>query len=179
MKTYQECLAEYGSEYRVRKMLADGELHRTAHGLYSTEPYERLTAVAAVRYPNAVVSHDSAFFYHGLTDVYPDKLHLTVARDSVKIHNAGIKQHFVAAKLLEIGKTEIEYNGEKIRTYDLERLCIDLMRMRRKLPYDYYKEIVLSLRGRTHEMYPAKIDEYLDAFPHRSFIMTNIEKEIF
>ena len=60
-----------------------------------------------------------------------------------------------------------------------ERLAIDAVRMRTKLPYELYKEVVLSLRARSAELYPAKIDDYLDAFPRRDSILAAIEKEIF
>ena len=51
--------------------------------------------------------------------------------------------------------------------------------MRTKFPYDFFKEVVNSLRSRVGEMYPAKIDDYLELFPYRESVMSAIRKEIF
>lgn len=179
IRTYTECLLEFGSPRTIALLLKSGRLHKIERGLYSEDRFERLLAIAAKRYPMAVVSMQSAFYYHNLTDVVPDQLHLSSARDTTKIHDDRICQHFVPAKVLNIGVTEIVRSGVRIRTYDLERLCIDTVRNRTKLPYDLYKEVVLSLRNRSQDMYPAKIDDYLDSFPYRNKLSDLIEKEIF
>jgi len=161
VKTFQECLSEFGSEYAIRGELAAGRLFRVGHGL------------------KAVVCLDSAFFYQGLTDVVPDALHLATARSAVRIRDANVRQHFVPAKLLDVGRTILVRNGTELRTYDLERLAIDAVRMRARLPYELYKEVVLSLRARSTDLYPAKIADYLEAFPRKDSVLDAIEKEIF
>lgn len=177
--TYTECRTQFGSDRQLAALLAEGKLYKVDRGLYSDRPYEKLLAIAEKRYPEAVVSLDSAFFYQGLTDVVPERLHLSTARDTTKIPDKRIRQHFVPAEILHVGEVRIMYNGSSVLTYDLERLCIDVVRYRNKLPCDLQKEVILSLRSRTHEMYPAKIDDYLDAFPFREKVLGIIEKEIF
>ena len=179
IRTYTECLQEFGSPRAILALVKSGQLHKIERGLYSEDRFERLLAIAAKRYPKAVVSMQSAFYYQNLTDVVPDKLHLSTARNTTKIFDDRICQHFIPARALNVGVTDIMRNGIGVRTYDLERLCIDIVRNRTKLPYDLYKEVVLSLRNRAHEMYPAKIDDYLDAFPYRNKLFDMIEKEIF
>lgn len=179
IRTYLECREWLGSDYAIRKKLDAGELYRVGWGLYSDKPSPGLPELAAKRYPATVVAMDSAFFYQGLTDVVPDRLHLATARDTTRIADRRIRQHFVPAAILGVGVAVIDWNGAPCRTYDLERLAIDAVRMRTKLPYELYKEVVLSLRARSAELYPAKIDDYLDAFPRRDSILASIEKEIF
>ena len=179
VKTFQECLSEFGSEYAIRGELAEGRLFRVGHGLYADVPNPGFLALAMKRHPKAVVCLDSAFFYQGLTDVVPDALHLATARSAVRIRDANVRQHFVPAKLLDVGRTTIVRNGTELRTYDLERLAIDAVRMRARLPYELYKEVVLSLRARSSDLYPAKIADYLEAFPRKDSVLDAIEKEIF
>ena len=179
VKTYSECIREYGSARKISYLIKEGKLFRLERGLYSTEKYEHLIVMVNKRYPQAVVSMQSAFYYNNLTDVVPNCLHIATARNSTKINDKRICQHFIPENTLNIGVTNLIRNGIVIRTYDLERLCIDLMKNRTKLPYDLYKEVVLSLRNRVHEIYPAKIDDYLDAFPYRQKLHDLIEKEIF
>lgn len=177
--TYTECRTQFGSDRQLASLLSDHTLYKVGRGLYSDRPYEKLLAIAEKRYPEAVVSLDSAFFYQGLTDAVPERLHLSTARNTTKIRDARICQHFVPAEILHVGEVRIMCNGLSILTYDLERLCIDVVRYRNKLPSDLQKEVVLALRSKAHEMYPAKIDDYLDAFPFRDKVLGIIEREIF
>ena len=43
------------------------------------------------KYPTAVVTMMSAYYYYGRTDNVPDKIHLAVERDGTKIRDAGVK----------------------------------------------------------------------------------------
>ena len=126
-----------------------------------------------------MITLDSAFFYQGLTDIIPESVHVSTDRTSSRIADKRIIQHFVPGKILRVGVAEITYNNSKITTYDLERLSIDVVRMKTKLPYELYKGVILSLRSRSNEIYPAKIDDYLDNFPYRESIADTIRKEIF
>ena len=74
---------------------------------------------------------------------------------------------------------EMEYAGTKIVVYDLERMLIELMRYRGKLPYDYYKEVVGNFRSNMDRLYPAKVDEYLESFPRREAISRQLDLEGF
>ena len=177
--TYLQCLTEFGSDYAIQKAIADGSLFRVGRGLYARTPNPGFLAIVMARHRNAIVCLDSAFFYQGLTDVVPDVLHLATSRSAKRIANPAVRQHFVPQNILRVGESSIERNGTTIRIYDLERLAIDVIRMRPRLPYDLCKEVILSLRGRSGDMYPARIADYLEHFPRRDTILNAIEKEIF
>jgi len=49
-------------------------------------------------------------------------------------------------KYFDIGDTFIKYNNIKIRVYDKERMLIELVRNKKNIPYDMYKEIVNNYR---------------------------------
>ena len=83
------------------------------------------------------------------------------------------------AEVLKVGMVIRDFNGEKIRTYDIERLLIETARMKSELPSDLYKEVILEFRKRTESMYPAKIGEYLVGFPKRDLIERIIDEEVF
>ena len=174
-----ECLERLGTRQAIAKAVAKGELFKIERGIYADKAYVPFVEVALKRYPEAFVTLDSAFFYQGLTDIVPEALHLACAREATRSNDKRIVQHFVPEKILHLGECEVEYNGSKLRTYNLERLAIEVARMKSKLPPDLYKEVVLSLRGRVGEMYPAKIDDYLVEFTYRDKIMETIRKEIF
>ena len=177
--TYLECLEKYGHDAAIAKMIAKGELYKVSRGLYADKPHVGILEVCNKRYPKAVVSMESAFFYAGLTDAIPEKLHINTDRNAAKLANRAIVQHFVPMELLEIGLTVGTYNGTQFRTYDLERLAIDAVRMRSKLDYGLYKEVIGNLRNKAADMYPAKLYDYLEKFPYRDKIRLAIEQEIF
>ena len=168
-----------GSDRAIAKAMADGRLFKVDRGVYSDCEFVPFVEIAQKRYSESVITLDSAFFYHGLTDIIPDVLHIATDRCATRTADKRIIQHFVPAEILHVGETKIVYNNSTIRTYDLERLAIEVVRMRTKLPYELYKGVVLSLRSRTAEMYPAKISDYLDSFPYRDSVMSAIRTEIF
>ena len=78
-----------------------------------------------------------------------------------------------------VGVAEIDYCGDRVRTYDLERLLIDTARMKSKLPSDLYKEVILSFRSRTGSLSEEKIGQYLPLFPKRDMIERILYEEVF
>ena len=73
----------------------------------------------------------------------------------------------------------IGYCGDKIRTFDLERLLIETARMKGKIAPDLYKEVVLSFRRRATELAAYKIADYLAHFAKRDAIEKIIYEEVF
>jgi len=72
----------------------------------------------------------------------------------------------------------LNYQGIQIPIYNLERLIIELVRYRNKLPYDYYKEVVRSLRNRINTMDLEKLQGYIPLFPVKGKIQNIIAEEI-
>ena len=95
------------------------------------------------------------------------------------IRDERVKQYFVPESQLEVGKTEMEYEGDKIRIYDLERLLIETVRMKNRMPSDQYKEVIGWYRGRTNDLDGSKLAGYLSLFPHRERIMSIIDTEVY
>lgn len=176
----QECLERYGSYYAISKEVAAGRLAKIERGIYSdNEKYVPGEGIVQKKYPNAVFTMESAFLYHRLTDVVPDTYSLATPVRTTAISDKRVKQYFVPAGTLEIGRMEMDVAGVRIAVYDLERMLIELMRYRRKLPYDYYKEVLGNYRNSLDRLYPAKLDDYLAAFPKRDAISRFLDMEVF
>ena len=176
----QECLGRYGSYYAISKEMAAGKLVKIERGIYSdSKEYVPVEGIVQKKYPNAVFTMESAFLYHRLTDTVPDKFSLATPVRTTSIADRRIKQYFVPEGTLDIGRTEMDVAGFKIAVYDLERMLIELMRYRRKLPYDYYKEVIGNYRSNLDRLYPAKLDDYLAAFPKRDAISRFLDLEVF
>lgn len=180
LMTFGECLTKMGTEYAMKKAIAGGELFRIEKGIYS-DSSDRVSEeeILQKKYPSAIVTLKSAFMYYSYSDFIPDKYDLATDAKAARIVDGRVVQYYMPEGTLDIGKTELDYEGIKIRTYDLERLLIELVRYQTKLPYDYYKEVVASYRNNVDKLYPAKIDDYLEHFPRRAAIERAIEKEVF
>ena len=178
LMTTLECLAKYGSFYRIAQAVRKGELCRVAHGVYSDDKRHRDVELLLKKYPTAAVTMLSAYYYYGLTDNVPDKIHLAVERDGTKIKDANVIEYFVPRGTGEIGVVNAVLHGMGLRIFDKERLLIETMRMRTKMPLDLYHEVIGNYRKEVDTLYPAKIEDYLESFPRRNVIFDTIKREV-
>lgn len=176
---YKMCLERFGSPYQIDRAIADGRLFKMIAGVYSDNGSESEIEVLQYRYPESVITLGTAYYYYDLTDVIPDTYDFLTARNARRIQDERICQYYIPAALLKVGMVAKVFNGEHIRTYDLERLVIETARMKCSLPFDLYKEVILAFRRRADEIIPSKIDEYLDRFPKRNRIERIIDEEVF
>ena len=105
------------------------------------------------KYPKAVVTMKSAFSFYGLTDVIPDECDLATTRDAAKIKDKRVKQYFVSDDFFEEGIEIADYKGYDIRIYNRERMLIELVRYKSKLPFDYYKVIENCYHNRIYRKF--------------------------
>ncbi len=178
MKSREECLKEYGSDYYIEKQIEAGKLFKVGKAVYSEKKNVPEIAVFAYMYPNAVLTMRSAFSFYNLTDVIPDKCDLATKRDAAKIRNRRVKQYFVSDEFFEEGIEMTEYKGYSIRIYNRERMLIELVRYKSKLPFDYYKEIILNYRKILPQLNIKKIQDYALASPKSGKVMETLQMEV-
>ena len=122
---------------------------------------------------------DSAFYYHNLTDVIPEKECLALRRNSTKINDERIKVTYYQDKFFEIGRSTLQVNGVNIQIYDKERMLIELIRNRKTIGFDYYKEIIGNYREIKDTLNTKKIAEYISKFAIEDYLYDVIMKEVF
>lgn len=176
--SYNDCERKYGSHYQIQKALESGQLYKIEPGIYADTPNIPELEVISFKYTRAVFTMDSAFYYHGLTDVIPERYHLATSKDAYKISEKKIRQHFHRDNTFLIGITEMRYHGVDIRIYDKERMLIELIRNRKELPFDYYKEIIESYRRIIQALDIEALQEYILAFPRKNHIWEAVELEV-
>lgn len=179
MKTRGECLEKYGSDYFIEKKIEEGELFKIEKRIYSEKQSVPEIAMLVYKYPKAVVTMKSAFSFYGLTDVIPDECDLATTRDAAKIKDTRVKQYFVSDDFFEEGIEIADYKGYDIRIYNRERMIIELVRYKSKLPFDYYKEIILNYRKLLPQLDIQKIQDYAFAAPKSNKIFQILQTEVF
>lgn len=176
--TYKECIEVFGSDYMIKKAMDEGKLFQKAKGIYSDQEYCSELEVIVAKYPKAVFAWRSAYYYYGLTDVIPEYYCLATRREDTRIKNENIKQMFVTDELYDCGKSVIKYQNTKIPIYSKERLLVDLIRFKSRLPFDYYKEIIGNYRKIVEELDFFSIEEYAEKLKHGPKIMEAIQLEV-
>ena len=126
------------SKFKFYKYVRENGLEPVSRGVYSTgTDWIDELYVLHKRCPNAVFSHDEAFYYYGLTDREP-LVHTLTIYSGYNTHrliaDGSCKVYTVKRELLNIGKTVVEDNdGNMIPMYDLERTICDLIRSRNRI----------------------------------------------
>ena len=177
--SYPDCLKKWQSDYQIKKQIQAGKLYRIEKGVYSDEPDVSTLAVITFKYPKGIITMDSAFYYHGLTDVIPEEFHLATDKHSIYISDKRVRQYYVLSNILNVGVSEMERRDANIRIYDKERMLIELLRFKNKFPFDYYKEIIGNYRNLIYDLDIERIQDYAESFPRSKMINDALEMEVF
>lgn len=177
--TYKELLVQYKSQYNISKLLLAGQLFKIDDKLYSdTENVSKL-AILSKRYPETIITMNSAFYYHSLTDDIPTKCHLVSKRNGTKIKDSYVVQTFESADTFSLGKQSLEIRDAIVNIYSKERMLIELIRNKNKLPFDYYKELISSYRRIIDDLDISQVEEYAFSIYRGEYILNTIQMEVF
>ena len=177
--SYVEMLKQYGSVYQIDKAIGRNEIYKIEKGIYSNQEFVNYLLIVNKKYPNGVFTLDSAYYYYNLTDVIPNKMYLATDRNASKIKNKNIHQVFVSKEFLNLGVSKKMVNGVEIKIYDKERMLIELMKNRKNMPFDYYKEIVNNYRKIVSELDMEKIEYYLTFYKNSENLFEAMQREVF
>ena len=74
--SYKELKEQYKTDYTIKKLLKNETIFKIEKGIYSDEKYVNYLEIITKKYPNAIFTMNSAFYYYDLTDVIPEKEYL-------------------------------------------------------------------------------------------------------
>ena len=115
----------------------DRELERVAHGIYlSRDSWVDAMYLIHLRFEQAVFSHETALFFHDLTDREPTEYTVTVKTgyNPTKMKAQGIQVFTIKAELHDVGLTTAQTPfGHTVPVYDMERTICDLVRSRNSM----------------------------------------------
>ena len=171
-------------EGNVRKARAaiNSKYIKVAPGIYSTDEtnYVDHLVVFFIRYKTLTITMQTAFEYYDFTDINYEKYTLAFIQGYRKINNPLIKQSYINSDIYYLGREKINKDGFDLYIYNRERLLIELIRNKAKLPYDYYKEIVNSYRTlvKEDEINLSKVIDYCQHFNHSEKLIQLIQEII-
>lgn len=176
---HKELKERLKSDYQIQKAVENEEYYKIENGLYSDIEFVNPLEIICKKYPKAIFTSDSAYYYYDLTDVVPDYFCLATKRTDSRITDKNIKQLFVPNDLFEFGKTEIEVENIKINIYDKERMLVELIRKKNIIPFDYYKEIITNYRKKADKLDIYKIQEYISYYKNELSLYDTLMREVF
>lgn len=176
--SYSQCIEMFGTDRKIKKAIYNEQIFKIEKGIYSDTKYVSELAIISMKYPNAIFTLNSAFYYHELTDVIPDLYFLATSKEITQIRDKRIKQKFENSKELNLGAIKMCYNNVEIKIYNKERLLIELIRNKNNLPFDYYKEIILNYRKIISELDIQTIQEYAYALPKTNIVLETLQLEV-
>ena len=176
--TYQDTIKKYGSYYNVLKEIESGRLYKKTPGIYSTDKwYDELGSLFA-KYNNIVLTCQSAFYFHGLSDYIPNTIYIATPKNAYPIRKFDVKQIFMKKEYFPIGIIELEIEGSIIEIYDKERTLIELIRYRSKINYEEYMHVLKNYREIASELDISKLIKYSKNFKAHKKIMKTVEESI-
>jgi len=175
---YDEMLERYGSAYQIGRAVRSGTVHKVARGVYSDERHPDPAAVVCALYPQAVLTMESAFYLHGLTDVVPELVHVATARNSTRIRDAGVRQYFMLPGLMDAGVLTMRIGGYAVRTFSRERMLVELLRNAGTLPMDYYRELIRSYRRVAGELDMREVEDCLALYRRSDSLLDMLQREV-
>ena len=113
------------------------DLERVAHGMYlSKDTWVDAMYLLHLRFSQVVFSHDTALFFHDLTDREPSPYAITVRRgySTTRLKAEGLSVYTIKPELYEVGLTTGQTPfGHTVPIYDMERTICDLLRSRNNM----------------------------------------------
>ena len=175
----KEIIKKYGTWYNLEKAIKNKEIFKLANGIYSDKDIVDPMAVVCKKYPSAIITMDSAFYYYDLTDVIPTKTYVATNINTDTINKDDIVQIKVPKEKLNQGMEVVTVDSLEVRIYNRERLLVELIRKRNQIPFDYYKELITNYRKIVDELDMRKIEEYIALYKNRNNLENALLREVF
>jgi predicted transcriptional regulator of viral defense system len=147
LTTKQLCEAGY-SRTALARLVENGTLVHIRHGYYSfSDQLSDEYVLLQSRSTRSIFSYGTALFFWGMSDRVPHVLDLTVPQGAnvgkIRRDTPDVRFHYVAADLLDLGKTETRSpQGGTVVLYDKERCICDLIRARNKTDMQLYTQAI-------------------------------------
>lgn len=142
----KEQFTELGIDYRrILEFVQTGDLVRIKNGYY-TDRMDRFTEeeLVARLFPDARLCMESALYAYGYTRQKPYAWHLAVDKNTsksrFKMDYPKIIPYYTEPEALELGSTEITWDGQQFQIYDRDRVICDCLKYEGKLDREVFKE---------------------------------------
>ena len=176
----EQMLAKHGGMLLTSQVTAEGiskplfydfikekGLEQAAHGIYvSPDAWTDAMYLLHLRCGQAVFSHETALFFHDLTDREPLKYSITVKTgyNLSRLREDGVQVYTVKKELHGAGVTTAKTPfGHAVPVYDMERTVCDLLRSRSHMEIQVLQD-ALKQYARRKDKNPRTLMQYAAMF---------------
>lgn len=132
------------------KLIKQGYVERIKAGYYEwiyEEPISDAVIITKL-FPEGVICLESALYLYGYSDKTPLAWHVAVSKNKTKskykIDYPLVKFYFIIDSYMEIGKSEIGFEGHTLTIFDRERTICDIIRYEKKLDKELFNKAIKS-----------------------------------
>ncbi len=143
-------LNELGIDYRrILDFVEKGDLIRLKNGYYTIRisDFSEEELIAKL-FPDAVLNLESALYAYGYISSKPFGWRLAVDKNTsksrFKMDYPKVIPMYAEPETLEIGVTEIDFGGAKMKIFDKERLICDCLKYEDKMEREFFKEGMMA-----------------------------------
>lgn len=127
-------------------------IEQAAHGIYiSPDAWKDTMYILHLRCAQGVFSHESALFFHDLTDREPSEYSITVKTgyNPANLKDDGIRVYTIKKELHGIGVITLDTPfGHAIPVYDAERTICDIIRSRSSIEMQTFQDALKQYASR-------------------------------
>ena len=153
-------------------------LQQVAHGIYvSEDAWVDAMFLLHLRCNQAVFSHESALFFHDLTDREPSKYSVTVRRgySPTRLKAEGLSVYTMKPELFDVGLSSGQTPfGHTVPVYDMERTICDLLRSRSRIEIQTFQGALKAYARRKDKNLRALM-QYAGMFKVEKFLRQYLE----
>ena len=160
------------------RLAEKGEIYRVERGLYiEANKMEDPYYIFQYKCPKAVFSHETALYFHDLTDRTPNELMITIPSkyNSRLLKEKKYKFSYIKEELYELGKIKVKTPyGNEVYCYNIERTICDIVRDRSKIEdYQFVDALKRYVRLKNKDL--TKLYEYAEKFNIKEDVKKYIE----
>ena len=171
---------EAGVTYKtIQRLHLSGELEKLEHGLYMDPDHmEDEYFIAQYRCKEGIFSHETALYFHNLSDRTPITLMMTIPsgyNTRLLAENDKYKFFYVDESLHKLGIIEVETPfGHSINAYDKERTICDCIKKKDQLDTNMVNEAIKRYMQTPGAEF-AKLIEYAEIFKIKELVRSYLE----
>jgi predicted transcriptional regulator of viral defense system len=171
---------EAGVAYKtLQRMFQDGEIEKLEQGLYmDPDQMEDEYLLTQYRCKKGIFSHETALYFHDLTDRTPFRLILTIPsgyNTRFLKEKEKYKFFYINDKLHTLGRITMETPfGHQVHVYDKERTICDSLKKKDQLDTDLVNEAIKRYMKTPGADY-SKLLEYAEVFNIKDMVRKYME----
>jgi len=179
LKSYKELTTSGYSQDKINVAVEAKELFKIEKGIYSDKETYQDEELICFKYPNAVITLESALAIYDDSYPKPEKIEISTPHKSKQLKNDLIKQYFNTSPGYESGVEDYNYKGSIIKIYNVDKLLVEFIRHKSSYTDEEFNNILKYFINNKSKLNKEKIYNYIEDYKYQDKITEVLENKIF